>query len=128
MNLYYSTLEEATIVNQRVTAACLAAGIWSNGTNNYCNPYQEEETGQWVIPILEGYQQFFTSFELSIANQNMQPEVREVLQDKWFCKQIHVKLLAAFKTMPTLNQGTYRQMSDIFWYAKDAAEMEILLI
>jgi hypothetical protein len=121
MNLYL-TYEEATAINERINYSANAAGMFRAGTNNYCNPYLDETKGLWVVPILEGYEEFFTAFELSIANQNMEPSRKAVMQDRWFCRNIHEKLLAAFKDGSTLGRDTYRQMSEIFWYAKDAAD------
>lgn len=122
MNLYYDTKQEADDLNARITADCKASGIWDGTTSNYCVPDFIQDVGQWLVPIIPGYEQFFTDFELSIANNNMSSTTKAVLQDISFCKQIKVKLLAAFKQGPTLPQNTYRTMSDLFWYAKDAAD------
>lgn len=121
-NLYYDTESEAIMVNSRVTASCLEAGIWNGSiTTNYCIPYLDDEVHKWTVPIRAGYEQFFTEFELSIADMNITPETREVLKDQWFCKQIKLKMLSAFKGGQTLPRDTYRALSDLFWYADDAA-------
>lgn len=69
MNLLLRTYGEAEALNNRITADCLRTGKWTDGvTNNYCVPTQNEN-GQWVIPVLDGYEQFFTVAELSRAQR-----------------------------------------------------------
>lgn len=61
------SFSEAKALNERVTNDCIAQSKWTDGiTNNYCNPYLDED-GLWVVPILEGYENFFTDEELSKA-------------------------------------------------------------
>lgn len=119
--LYIETQEEALQINQRVVDACMSESFWSNGTNNYCVPYLDENTGKWIVPILEGYEQFFTPFELSIANQIMEPATMQVLKDQSFCNGIKLKLLTMQRGVVT-DPLVFRQMSDLFFYAKDAAD------
>jgi hypothetical protein len=66
MTLNLRTSAEAYQLNERVTADCIRNNQWSDGTNNYCNPMQNEN-GQWEIPILPGYEQYFTLAEISRA-------------------------------------------------------------
>lgn len=62
---------EAKALNQRVTNDCIAQSKWTDGvTNNYCNPYYDSDAQAWIVPILEGYEQFFTDDELAQAMQN----------------------------------------------------------
>ncbi len=66
-----STLAEAKAVNQRITDACIIDSKWTDGiTNNYCNPYYDQAIQAWIIPILEGYEQYFTESELEQAAIN----------------------------------------------------------
>lgn len=52
-----------------------------------------------------------------------QPDPIEITKkDIAFCQQLKIKLLAAFKLGNTLPKETYRQLSDMFFYAKDAAD------
>jgi hypothetical protein len=61
------SFSEAKALNQRVTNDCIAQSKWTDGvTNNYCNPYKDED-GLWIVPILEGYENFFTDEELEKA-------------------------------------------------------------
>ena len=66
MTLLFRTYSEAWQLNERVTADCIRNGEWSDGTNNYCNPTQNAN-GQWEVPILEGYEKYFTLAEISRA-------------------------------------------------------------
>jgi hypothetical protein len=66
MILKFKTYEEAWQLNERVTADCIKNNQWSDGTNNYCNPTQNSN-GQWEVPILEGYEKYFTLAEISRA-------------------------------------------------------------
>lgn len=64
----FETFSEAKTINARITAECIAKSKWTDGvTNNYCNPYLDEETQLWVVPVLEGYENFFTDEELAKA-------------------------------------------------------------
>jgi hypothetical protein len=67
--LKVNTEAEANTLNGRVTQSCLEAGVWSNGTNNYCNPEHQEF---WLVPVLEGYEQFFTPAELAGIDEDEQ--------------------------------------------------------
>ena len=59
---------EAKKLNDRVTNDCITKGKWNDSiTNNYCNPEFNEESQMWVVPILEGYENFFTDEELENA-------------------------------------------------------------
>lgn len=65
------TLAEAKTVNQRITDACINDSKWTDGiTNNYCNPYYDQMAQAWIIPILEGYEQYFTESEIEQAAIN----------------------------------------------------------
>jgi hypothetical protein len=57
-----------------------------------------------------------------IPNLDMSPERKEVIQDRLFCREIQNKLLESQKDGQTLDPLVYRQMSDLFFYAKDAAD------
>lgn len=62
------SFSEAKSLNERVTNDCISQGKWTDGiTNNYCNPYFDEESQLWIVPILEGYENFFTDEELEKA-------------------------------------------------------------
>ena len=62
------TLSEAKSLNERVTNDCIAQSKWTDGiTNNYCNPHWDEELQKWLVPVLEGYESFFTDEELENA-------------------------------------------------------------
>jgi hypothetical protein len=62
------TLLEAKALNERVTNDCIAQSKWTDGiTNNYCNPEWNEELQKWLVPVLEGYENFFTDEELENA-------------------------------------------------------------
>jgi hypothetical protein len=62
----FKTYSEASVLNDRVTAECLRTSVWTDGTNNYCNPDQDTN-GLWRVPILEGYEMFFTTGEIDRA-------------------------------------------------------------
>jgi hypothetical protein len=65
------SFSEAKSLNERVTNDCIAQSKWTDGiTNNYCNPYFDEESQLWIVPILEGYENFFTNEELEQAWKN----------------------------------------------------------
>jgi len=65
------TLLEAKALNERVTNDCIAQSKWTDGiTNNYCNPEWDEELQKWLVPVLEGYENFFTDEELENAYRN----------------------------------------------------------
>jgi len=66
LSIKFKTYEQAWQLNERVTADCIKNGEWSDGTNNYCNPTQNAN-GQWEVPILEGYEKYFTLAEISRA-------------------------------------------------------------
>lgn len=67
----FTTLAEAKAVNQRITDGCINDSKWTDGiTNNYCNPYYDQVAQAWIIPILEGYEQYFTDAELEQAAIN----------------------------------------------------------
>jgi hypothetical protein len=52
-----------------------------------------------------------------------QPDPIEITKkDIAFCQQLKLKLLAAFKLGDTIPKENYRQLSDMFFYAKDAAD------
>jgi hypothetical protein len=62
------SFSEAKALNERVTTDCIAQGKWSDSiTNNYCHPFFDEETQMWLVPVLEGYESFFTDQELENA-------------------------------------------------------------
>jgi hypothetical protein len=62
------TLSEAKIINARVTTDCIAQSKWTDSvTNNYCNPTWDEDLQKWLVPILEGYESFFTDSEIENA-------------------------------------------------------------
>lgn len=82
----FDTLDEANEVEQRVFQAAMAAGEFGPGTLRYVEVEYEEQTGLWFVPIIEGYEEFFTSFELLIADQNMDTDRQAVLQDMNICK------------------------------------------
>ena len=68
----FSTLAEAKAVNERITKACIDNSKWTDAiTNNYCNPTFDPLAQAWIVPILEGYEQFFTDAEIeqSMINQ-----------------------------------------------------------
>jgi hypothetical protein len=73
----FRTFSEASALNDRVTAECLRASVWTDGTNNYCNPDQDAN-GMWRVPILEGYEMFFTTGEIDRAWDDANPVPREV--------------------------------------------------
>lgn len=65
------TLSEAKSLNERVTNDCIASSKWTDGiTNNYCNPEWNEDLQMWTVPILEGYENFFTEQEIENAWKN----------------------------------------------------------
>jgi hypothetical protein len=69
MTLKFRTYAEAWAVNERVTADCIRNNQWTDGiTTNYATP-TENENGQWEIPILPGYEQYFTLAEISGAQR-----------------------------------------------------------
>lgn len=62
------SFSEAKKLNERVTNDCIVQEKWTDGiTNNYCNPQFDEESQMWLVPILEGYESFFTDEELENA-------------------------------------------------------------
>lgn len=62
------SFSEAKALNERVTNDCITQSKWIDGiTNNYCNPQFDEESQMWLVPILEGYESFFTDEELENA-------------------------------------------------------------
>ena len=62
------SFSEAKSLNERVTNDCIAQSKWTDGiTNNYCNPEWNEELQKWLVPVLEGYENFFTDEELENA-------------------------------------------------------------
>ena len=64
----FSTLSEAKSLNERLTNDCISQSKWTDGiTNNYCNPEWNEEFQKWLVPVLEGYEDFFTNEELENA-------------------------------------------------------------
>lgn len=66
-----STLAEAKAINQRITDACINDSKWTDGiTNNYCNPYYDQAIQAWIVPILDGYEQYFTESEIEQAAIN----------------------------------------------------------
>ena len=68
LSIKLSTLSEAKSLNERVTNDCIAQSKWTDGiTNNYCNPEWNEELQKWLVPVLEGYESFFTDEELENA-------------------------------------------------------------
>ena len=109
MNLYL-TYEEATALNERINAAASEAGKFEGGTNNYCNPYQDEDNGLWVVPILEGYEEFFTSFELSTANRNMTPAMRSLLKKQFKGVEIVKRFLAENEEMVISTNDNLNQL------------------
>lgn len=65
------TFAEAKAVNQRITDDCKNDSKWTDGiTNNYCNPYYDQDLQAWIVPILEGYEQYFTDTEIEQALTN----------------------------------------------------------
>ena len=68
MNVIKLSYSEAKALNERVTNDCIAQSKWTDGiTNNYCNPEWNEELQKWLVPVLEGYENFFTDEELENA-------------------------------------------------------------
>ncbi len=64
------SLIQAKSINQRITQSCIDASVWTDGiTNNYCNPIWNESLQKWLVPILEGYEQFFTDEEIENASK-----------------------------------------------------------
>ncbi len=61
----FNTIEEAQAVADRVFAAAYADGKFVIGTTAYAIPEQEE---YFTIPVLEGFDQYFTNQELSGAD------------------------------------------------------------
>jgi hypothetical protein len=97
-NIYCNTLEEASLLNERVTEECLSAGIWQGGTSNYCNPYQDTESGKWVVPILDGYEQFFKSYEIEYADMaQISAQLRTILKDEGFGRRLRSEIIEAVK-------------------------------
>lgn len=97
-NIYCNTFEEASLLNERVTAECLAAGIWQGGTSNYCNPYQDPVSGKWVVPILDGYEQFFKSYEIEYADMaQISALLRTILKDEGFGRRLRAEIIEAVK-------------------------------
>jgi hypothetical protein len=84
-SIKFHTQQEALALNERITNDCLRTGIWQGGTDNYCIPTLEESTNLWVVPILEGYEQFFTTAELELANE--QSELQPLLMDMAVCRK-----------------------------------------
>lgn len=65
------TYAEATSLNARVTADCIADSKWTDGvTNNYCNPDWNQDVQKWLVPVLPGYEQYFTEAEMENAYTN----------------------------------------------------------
>lgn len=62
----FKTFNEANSLNNRVTAECLSKSEWNSGTDNYCTPSQDDR-GQWLVPVIEGYEKYFTTGELDRA-------------------------------------------------------------
>lgn len=65
------------------------------------------------------------SLELNISQISgitMTVDEIQVYKDRNFCKQLQMKLLAAQKSSLTLSGATYRQLTETFKYAKDAAD------
>lgn len=89
----YRTYSEAQLVNDRVTAECLRNSEWPSGTNNYCIPTQDEY-GQWLVPILEGYEKYFTTGEIDRAwdDQDVVPK-----QVPLWCLRTIIKLMGLFE-------------------------------
>jgi len=73
----FRTYSEAAVLNDRVTAECLRASVWTDITNNYCIP-DEDANGMWRVPILDGYEMFFTTGEIDRAWNDANPVPREV--------------------------------------------------
>lgn len=73
----FKTYSEASVLNDRVTAECLRTSFWTDGTNNYCIPDQDAN-GLWRVPILEGYEMFFTTGEIDRAWNDEDLVPREV--------------------------------------------------
>jgi hypothetical protein len=102
--IYCETLEEAQMLNSRLTQDCISASIWPSGTTNYCNPEQDPETGKWLVPILEGYEQFFTSYELEYADMaELSTQLKAVLKDQFFGIRLRGEIIEAIKDQAMTN-------------------------
>jgi hypothetical protein len=66
-SIKFNTLEEAQAVADRIFTDANADGRFAQGTTAYAIPVQNEETGFWEIPILEGYEDLFTPEEIENA-------------------------------------------------------------
>lgn len=66
------TYQQAVDLNARVTNDCIADQRWTDGiTNNYCNPEFDQTITKWLVPILPGYEKYFTEQELENAYSNL---------------------------------------------------------
>lgn len=66
--LFFNTLLEAIQLNNTITD--MASALWSDGiTNNYSNPLKHPIQDIWAIVIEPGYEQFFTTEQLTIASE-----------------------------------------------------------
>jgi hypothetical protein len=105
MNIFLDTKLEADELNDRVTRDCLRSGFWDVGTTRYCDPKLDPDTDKWIVPVIEGYEQFFTEFELTVATIAMDSTYRQVLKDRAFGQLIMNQFLAENKNMDmTLTQ------------------------
>lgn len=91
--------QEADAINVRVTKSCIDAGVWGSGTDNYCNPQHEEF---WLVPVLDGYDQFFTPAELAGIDDDHQLLLDDIEKGK---RVIQMYLLDSRKLDITTQQS-----------------------
>lgn len=88
----YKTYSDALMINDRVTAECLRDGIWNGTTNNYCIPFKDKH-GQWLVPIMDGYEKYFTIGEIDCAWDDADEVPKEV---PLWCLRTVLKLMNLF--------------------------------
>jgi hypothetical protein len=101
--IYCNTLEEAQILNTRVTQECITAGAFVSGTNNYCNP-EQDPSGSWKVPILQGYEQFFKSYEIEYADMaEISAQLRTILKEEGFGRRLRSEIIEGIKVAAMSN-------------------------
>ena len=116
-SIKFKSLSEALALNERITNDCLRAQVWSGGTDNYCIPAQGDD-GYYEVPILPGYEQFFTFAEREIA-ATQEGAFQNKLKDVAFGERLLLEFLTG-QAQVSLDNATYRLVSDLFKYAEAA--------
>lgn len=103
MELICNTEADAKVIIARINTDLSAVGLCDAG-GSYATTYQNEG-GYWVVPVVAGFEKYFTEFELSIADKAMDASYKQVLKDRAFGQVILNEFLAENKnTELTLDQ------------------------